>query len=317
MIASFLKGWQFIGFALAFAVLSAYAVFIAPPLAYPVGGSITIPEGTTVQEAGLMLEKAGAVRSSFAFSLIVRALNPDGGVQASAYALYEKENAFSLATRFAKGITGMEPIKVTIPEGLTSFEIAALLKDKLHEFDAESFEVLGRANEGYLFPDTYYLLPGTPAETVVRIMRDNFNAQVGPLEEEIRAFGKSVNEVVTMASLLEREARKPETRRMIVDILWRRIDLGMPLQVDAVFGYIYGKSGYAPNFDDLKVESAYNTYLNRGLPPTPIANPGLEAIKATIDPTPNSYLYYLTGSDGRMYYAKTFEAHVANRRHLK
>jgi UPF0755 protein len=120
-----------------------------------------------------------------------------------------------------------------------------------------------------------------------------------------------------MASIIEREARKSETRRIISDILWRRIELGMPLQVDAVFGYILGKSGYAPNFEDLKIISPYNTYLNRGLPPGPIANPGLDSILAAVEPKPNDWLYYLTGSDGKMYYAKTFEKHVANRVHLK
>ncbi|MBX9765516.1 endolytic transglycosylase MltG [Patescibacteria group bacterium] len=313
----FFKDSHLVLFAVVFLVLSAYALFITPPRAYPSGTSITVPAGASVREAGELLEKAGAIRSSGAFTVLVRFWNPDGGVLANTYALTEKESALELAYRFAHGDTGIEPIRVTIPEGLTSREIGELLKERLGVFDAERFRILGEAEEGYLFPETYYLTPGTEPDAAVRLMKETFNEKVLPLEEKIRASGKSVHEVVTMGSLIEREARKPETRRIISDILWRRIELGMPLQVDAVFGYILGKSGYAPNFDDLKIESPYNTYLNRGLPPGPIANPGLDSILAAVEPKANEYLYYLTGKDGKMYYAKTFEKHVANRVHLK
>ncbi|MBP9816793.1 MAG: endolytic transglycosylase MltG, partial [Candidatus Pacebacteria bacterium] len=96
-------------------------------------------------------------------------------------------------------------------------------------------------------------------------------------------------------------------------ILWNRIELGMPLQVDAVFGYIQDTQTYSPSFDDLEIESPYNTYRNKGLPPGPIANPGVNSILAAVTPTKTEYLYYLTGRDGKMYYAETFEAHKANR----
>lgn len=313
----FLRGSHLIFFAFAFLFLAAYSIFITPPGAYPIGVSVSIPEGTSVRQAGEILEKAGALRSAEVFALLVRFWNPDGGVLASTYALIEKESAFQLAYRFAHGDTGIEPIRVTIPEGLNSREIGELIKERLGVFDAERFRILGEAEEGYLFPETYYLTPGIEPSAAVRLMKDTFNEKVIPIEEKIRASGKSVHEVVTMGSLIEREARKPETRRMISDILWRRIELGMPLQVDAVFGYIFGKSGYAPNFEDLKVESPYNTYLNRGLPPGPIANPSLDSILAAVEPKANNYLYYLTGKDGRMYYATTFEKHVANRVHLR
>jgi UPF0755 protein len=314
---AFLKDSYLILFAAAFVLLSTYALFITPPRAYPSGASVSVPEGTSVREAGELLEKTGALRSADAFALAVRFWNPDGGVLASTYALPQKESAFQLAYRFAHGDTGIKPVRVTIPEGLSSREIGELLKERLGYFDSERFRILGEAEEGYLFPETYYLTPGTEPDAAVRLMKETFNEKVLPIEEKIRASGKSVHEVVTMASLIEREARKPETRRMISDIFWRRIELGMPLQVDAVFGYIFGKSGYAPNFEDLKAESPYNTYLNRGLPPGPIANPGLDSILAAVEPKANNYLYYLTGKDGKMYYATTFEKHVANRVHLR
>lgn len=116
-----------------------------------------------------------------------------------------------------------------------------------------------------------------------------------------------------MASLIEREAKTDEDRKTIAGILWNRIDLKMPLQVDAVFGYIKGIDTYHPTSEDLSIESPYNTYLHAGLPPTPISNPGLESLHAAATPTKTDYLYYLTGKDGVMHYAKTFEEHKANR----
>jgi UPF0755 protein len=116
-----------------------------------------------------------------------------------------------------------------------------------------------------------------------------------------------------MASLLEREANTAKDRRIVAGILWERLKIGMPLQVDAVFSYILEKDAYAPLFEDLKIESPYNTYLYRGLTPTPIGNPGIDAILAAAEPTKTKYLYYLTGKDGHMYYATTFAGHQSNR----
>jgi UPF0755 protein len=116
-----------------------------------------------------------------------------------------------------------------------------------------------------------------------------------------------------MASILEREANNPEDMRIVAGILWNRLDIDMPLQVDAVFGYIRQENGYTPTAEDLQLDSPYNTYRNRGLPPTPISNPGLDALLAAVQPEETPYLYYLTGRDGKMYYGRTFEDHKRNR----
>ena len=117
-----------------------------------------------------------------------------------------------------------------------------------------------------------------------------------------------------MASLVEKEARTDANRRIVAGVLWNRLALGMPLQVDAVFGYIFDRDTYSPSFEDLKVDSPYNTYTHKGLPPGPISNPGLESIYAALYPTKTNYLYYLTGRDTLMHYAKTYAEHQANRR---
>jgi UPF0755 protein len=123
----------------------------------------------------------------------------------------------------------------------------------------------------------------------------------------------SLKDSIIMASILENEARTTESRKIIAGILWKRLYLGMPLQVDSTFSYINGKNTYDLTLDDLKINSPYNTYLYKGLPPGPISNPGLDAINDAIYPTKTPYLYFLSSKSGDMYYAKTFEEHKRNK----
>ena len=298
--------------------LTLFAVgFIPATPNYPEGSVITIRSGSTISETASLLREDHVIRSGFVFSVFVRVFNSRGGVLEGTYSLPRKENVLSLAYRFAKGITGTKPVKVTIPEGSTTREVGEILLAALGDFDIVRFQSLAKSEEGYLFPDTYFFLPGTPPETVIQDMRSTFDKRIKPLEEQIRTFGVPLDEVVIMASILEKEARQTETRRTVAGILWKRIDNNFPLQVDAVFGYIFNRATYSPTFEDLEVDSPYNTYKNLGLPPGPIANPGLDAIEAAITPIQTPYFFYLTGKDGNMYYAKTFDEHVANRVRLR
>jgi len=289
---------------------------ILPPFEKPSVDTVRIPKGATVQEAAGILKDVGALRHETPFVILIRLTSPNG-VHEGSYALKGPENVLSLANRFANGISGIDAIKVTIPEGFSNREIAERLTDLMPDFNTARFLEISVKDEGYLFPDTYFFMPGASAEHVVRTMRNAFIAKIEPYEAEIEASGRDLHEIVTMASLLEEEARLPETRKIVAGILWDRLELGMPLQVDAVFAYIHGISGYTPTAVDLKMDSAYNTYTNRGLPPSPISNPGLSAIEDALRPTETEYLYYLTGKDGTMHYAKTFAEHVDNRKYLR
>lgn len=293
-------------------LMLAYTAFIAPPLSFQKNSIVTISPGTSVQEAGELLKTKHVIQSSFLFSMLVRIMHPSG-IIANHYSFSKPQSVVTVAYRLAEGKTDLVPLKVTIPEGSSSFEISNILEDTLKDFDSVAFEALAKPQEGYLFPDTYFFLPGTTPEVIIDAMRKNFDEKIKPLESAIATFGKPTNEIVAMASILEREARQSETRRMVAGILWKRISIGMPLQVDAVFGYIFQKSGYAPTLTDLTTDSVYNTYTHRGLPPTPIGNPGLEAIQDAITPTKSAYLYYLTDKEGKIYYAKTFAEHGLNK----
>ena len=144
-------------------------------------------------------------------------------------------------------------------------------------------------------------------------MRSNFLRKIVSIQQSIFDFKHSEKDIIIMASILEDEATSTEARRIVSGILWKRLALGMPLQVDSTFLYINGKNTYDLTLDDLKIDSPYNTYLYKGLPPGPIGNPGLEAITDAVNPTASKYLYFLSSRDGTVYYAKTFEKHQTNR----
>jgi UPF0755 protein len=247
------------------------------------------------------------------FLLLVRVLGEGEELQAGAYVFQRHMNVFAVAREFLTRGSKVEPVRLTFPEGVTIREMALLLVDAIPDFDAKRFEELATPYEGFLFPDTYLIAPDATPEEIISLLRETFDARIQELEPELQRFGKPQKDVIIMASLLEKEARSSEVRRTISGILWRRIELGMPLQVDAVFGYIQGRETFHPNYSDLAVDSPYNTYTNRGLPPGAIANPGIEAIRAAATPIKTKYLFYLSDGEGRMHYAADFEGHVLNR----
>jgi UPF0755 protein len=164
--------------------------------------------------------------------------------------------------------------------------------------------------EGYLFPETYNLSPKSSADDIIVLLRKTFAERATPL---LPTDAVQERQVVTMASILEREGKSEESMSIISGILWKRLEAHMPLQVDATLQYERGKGSAALSIDDLKKDSPYNTYTRPGLPPTPISNPGLIALRAALHPVKTEYWFYLTGSDGTFHYAKTFEQHKQNK----
>lgn len=288
------------------------------PSDFPVHSIVSVESGESLEVTTQKFTTLHMIRSPFVFRSLVIVLGGEKKVTAGDYLLSNKESPLTLAWRIIEGRFGMDPIKMTVPEGLNIFEISGLLSKNLIAFDVKSFEESAQVKEGYLFPDTYFLPPTAKPEEVISRMEENFNKKIQTIEKDIDLFGKPLDEIVTMASILEGEAKDTESRRIVAGILWKRISIGMPLQVDATFKYINGKDSSNLTLEDLKIQSAYNTYTNRGLPPTPINNPGLDALLAAVTPTKTDYLYFLTGDDGKMYYAKTFEQHKINKeKHLK
>jgi UPF0755 protein len=230
------------------------------------------------------------------------------------------------------------PLTVTVPEGLRSEEVALVMERggivKAEDFrralasEAYDFAFLaerppGAGLEGYLFPATYGFSRGVPAEEVVRRMLAAFDAQVTPeLRQAIQASGLTLHEAVTLASIVEREAVRPEERPLIAGVFLNRLRLGMPLGADPTVQYAlandpasverfgFWKQGLTT--EDLQVDSPYNTYVNGGLPPGPIANPGLASLEAVAHPAQTSYLYFVARQDGSHVFAETLEEHLRN-----
>ncbi len=285
---------------------------ISAPGTFTVGTLFSIEEGMTLDDIADELESEGYIRSSFLMKVIVKTVFRNGsGAVAGDYSFDKRLSTFGIARRILAGDFRLDPVRVTIPEGLNKYETADLLELYVDNFDTETF--LSLATEGYLFPDTYFFPPHVTAERIVDVMRSNFDRRIATHKEEIEAFGKPLDEVITMASIIETEARKFETRKTISSILWRRFHEGMPLQVDVSFKYVNGKTTFDLTMADLGIDSPYNTYKYSGLPPTPIANPGLDSILAAATPTSTEYYFFLSDMDGEMHYARTFDEHLANK----
>lgn len=184
-------------------------------------------------------------------------------------------------------------------------------QDKYRFFDQKDIKTL----EGYLFPDTYFFSNEASADGIVKKILENFDQKVdGSVREEIAAQGKTIHEVITMASILETEVRSREDRELVSGIFWNRIKNGQPLQSDITLTYALGVKKKQYSIEDTKINSLYNTYLYKGLPPGPISNPGMDAILAALRPRYTEYNYFLSDPDtGETVFARTFEEHKMNK----
>ena len=289
-----------------------WTTLVSPPSAFPLNERVHIEIGSSISEVGELLLKQDVIRSAAIFKILGTIFGGAHGVIAGDYVFHEPRNLFSIWRAFSQGNYGVQLERVTIPEGTSVSQIAKRLDTVLINFDVATFIVKAKPFEGYLFPDTYFWYENATPDLVLTTMRNNFQLQLTKVAADIAAFGRPLEDVITMASLIEEEARTEETRRTIAGILWKRLDKGMPLQVDAVFQYLIGKGSSELTVDDLALNSPYNTYTHKGLPPGPITNPGLEAIRDTVTPIATPYYFYLSDKNGTMHYATTFEQHKRN-----
>lgn len=312
----FVRYWRSWAIAFILVVLAAvgWRMAFSAPSDFTSGTIVVIPHGATLAEASLLLASAHIVHHPSLLKNILHAAGAGETIQAGAYRFNEPDNVFRVAYRLSTGEYGIPPVRVTLTEGMTVREMAARLEKEIPEITAADFISAGQPYEGYLFPDTYRITPSEDARSIVAMLRTNFTARTAALSTDIASSGHSFSDLIIMASLIEKEADTLADKKMIAGILWNRIKRDMPLQVDAVFGYIYSRGTYSPSFSDLGVDSPYNTYTHKGLPPGPIANPGLGSIDAALHPTQTKALFYLTGRDGNLYTATTYEQHLANRR---
>lgn len=307
-----LKKRMVVAFLIIFFLAVAYIYVHLPPSDFPKGEIVSVKAGESLQEITNTLYERNVIKFPFVFRTTVILLGGEKKVIAGDYLLDKVEGPADLAFRLIHGKFHLDVVKVTIPEGWNIFQIADFLAKNLTKFDKSKFLNLAKGKEGYLFPETYFISPVSKPEYVIDIMSKTFNEKTKNIQG-LSTTTYKFKDVIIMASILEGEARTTESRKIISGILWKRLSLGIPLQVDATFSYINGKGTEELTLDDLKINSPYNTYLYKGLPPAPISNPGVDAIQAAINPIETKYLYFLTDKNGVMHYALTFDEHKKNK----
>jgi len=292
----------------------AFLFLISSPSDFPANKIIAVNKGATLKEVSVNFKNEKLIRSATLFDFLIRYTGYEKKIKAGKYMFSKPLSIIGLMRRLINGDYGISSVKITIPEGSTIKDIDRIFQNS----GFEDFEI-NQGSEGYLFPDTYFFSIDDAPDAVVAKMTENLKNKISPdLEKAIQDSGWNFHQILTMASLLEKEAAKTEDRKIISGILWKRLDKKMALQVDATLDYALGKNTFELTTEDLRKDGPYNTYTRRGLPPTPICNPGLDAIIAAIFPEKSPYWYYLSDKDGNVYYSKTFEEHVQKKnRYLK
>lgn len=289
---------------------------------------VEIPSGATAKSIGTMLEEAGLIRSAEAFVSKVKALDAASALQAGKYQLSKAMTAEEVVKVLAGGAVFRNEFKVTIPEG---FEVVQIIERlgaaghvnpdtflselKVGDFDYAFLSPEDRETnlEGFLFPATYTFEVGTSEHEIIDAMLQKFDEVFKPeYYDRAKELGMTVREIVTLASIVEREAMVHDERPVVAGVFYNRLETRMALQSCATVQYILGERKPVLSNADIAIESPYNTYKFPGLPPAPIASPGELSIKAALYPEDTEFFYFVTTNlgDGSHYFSKTYEEHL-------
>ncbi len=288
---------------------------------------VTVPRGASTTSIANILYENNLIQNVNAFKAKAKTMEMDGKMEAGDYKLSKSMDVESIIHKLADGDVYIETVKVTIPEG---YEVRQIV-DKLSEdgiVDADTFrDVLENESfdypflegvdrsyllEGYLFPDTYVFKKGVSEKEIVTRMLDRFNEIFKPeYYDRASEMGMTVNQVVTLASVIERETKLESELPIVSSVFHNRLNIGMKLQSCATVQYILKERKERLSYDDIAIESPFNTYINAGMPPAPIASPGEKAIIAALYPDDTDYLYFVTtnNGDGSHYFNETLEGH--------
>jgi UPF0755 protein len=285
---------------------------------------VEIPAHQGVREIATRLQEGGVVRSQLAFLALTTVRGSVRQLKAGEYEVPRDATTTDVLDLLTSGRVRQHVI--LHPEGATLGELARLLEsERLAPADEviraagderlrRTLDVSGPSLEGYLFPDTYQFVRGMSVDEILGRMVQRLRTKLSPeIVEKARARGLDVHQLLTLASIIEREAVDPSERRLISAVFWNRLALDMPLQADPTVQYAVAKERRTLTRTDLITEHPYNTYVRRGLPPGPIASPGLAAIAAAVDPAPVKYLYFVARSrdDHRHHFSTTVAEHNA------
>ena len=291
---------------------------------------IDIPTGSTLNQVTDILKENNLIKNKIIFKLYVRLSDNSSKLKSGKYLFNQTYSNKQIINDLSKGKVYNDGIRITIPEGSTSIEIVDLLtknnlgdkkvykklinnpkefKNRFKFLDDENIVSL----EGFLYPSTYYFKEDESEKYILNHMLETFESKYNDkLQKRQKELNKSLYEVINLASIVEKEAVLDEDRPIIASVFYNRINIGMPLQSDATIQYIFKERKKSITYNDLKIDSPYNTYKVQGLPPTPIANPGIKSIEAVLYPANTEYLYFVATIEGGNNYSKTYEEHIKN-----
>ncbi|RJP69988.1 MAG: endolytic transglycosylase MltG [Candidatus Abyssobacteria bacterium SURF_17] len=281
---------------------------------------VEISPGSSLSDITKNLMDEGVISNEFLFKSTAVMRRTNRGLKAGEYRFDKSMALLDVLTSLEQGRVMLH--RFTIPEGFTVKHIADLLAKK-GLVDADEFlrlsndpEVCGELGidsstlEGFLFPDTYKVAKGMPAKRVLRVLVDRFRkACSGEIEDEIAKSGMDIYDIVTIASIIEKEALYDDEEPLVAGVIYNRLRLNMRLQCDVTIRYPLDNYGVELTYADLRIDSPYNSYLLYGLPPTPICNPGISAIKAALKPAKTDYLYFVSMNNGRHKFSATYAEH--------
>ncbi len=315
-----------------YSILFSLFVFVLAILLYVTGrpadyaGFFEVKSGQSLGEISGNLASQKVLNNKYPFYLYVLVFGKANYLKTGEYSFSPKDDFIDVADKIIKGDT--YKIKITFPEGFNLKETESRLGSsglplELGDFFAKDFKkdfsILenipdSASLEGYLFPDTYFFAPNVKEKEIVEVFLQNFDKRFSKgLRDEVSKQDKEISDIVIMASLIEKEVKTEEDKKVVSGIFWKRIEIGQPLQSCATIAYILNVDKWIYSYDDTRIVSPYNTYLNRGLPAGPICNPGLESIQAALYPEESDYLYYLSTPEGRTIFSKTLAEHNMNK----
>lgn len=300
-----------------FLILTASWVFIPIDYQEPVEKIIEIPYGYNSVKIRKLLEDEGIIRQhNYFFPLIIKVLKIDAKLQSGEYKFSSSQNLSQIIEQLVRGRVLL--YRITIPEGFQSKQIAKLLSDRqIADYDEfmEIFLDNNQYREGYLFPDTYEFPKHFGAENVLKALQKNFERVVYKEIDPEQQFpaGLNFSQLITLASIIEKEAQGAEDKPKIASVFYNRMLKGMLLQSCATVQYLLDKPQEKLTEQDLLIDSPFNTYLYSGLPPEPICNPGLESILAAAYPAQEDYFFFVLGKDGKHIFSKTYQEHLNNK----
>lgn len=298
--------------------------------------TFTIQEGEGVKAVSQRLAQEKIVKNRTVFEYAVRTTGKSDAIFAGTYVFTKGQSMRDVMNAVTNVSDVANDITITLIEGWTSQDMATYLEeqgifsaerfiDAVETTDIQNFlpgvtyAFLGdkpprEGLEGYLFPDTYRIKQQPEPADVVRKLLDNFDAKLtNAMRSDIHKQGRTVFDVVVLASVLEREVLSDADKKNAADVFLKRLQIGMPLQSDATVNYVTGKQDTRPTLQDIEADSPYNTYRYKGLPPGPISNPGLSSLSAAVYPTSNSYYYFLTKDNGEAVFSRNLDEHNLNR----